>query len=190
MVYQQLIKLSRPGKRMLFVAISILAATISIRADGGFVLWQRTAGSFTVTAFATESPLRTGPADISFLVENTSEGSPGIVDARVFIVLENETGGTVRAEATHTQARNKLLYCSLLNLPKAGQWTMNLIVTRADDRAEFVNHLTVAPPQSPLVAYWKFIAFPFTIIFLFIINQGLRWSGTMKATGNGFKEFG
>jgi hypothetical protein len=177
MVYQRLIKLSRPGKRMLFVAISILAATISIRADGGFVLWQRTAGSFTVTAFATESPLRTGPADISFLVENTSEGSPGIVDARVFIVLENVTSPTVRAEATHTEARNKLLYCSRLNLPKAGQWTMRVNVTDGSESFEFINALAVTAPQSPLIAYWKLIAFPFAIMILFLINQGLRYEG-------------
>jgi hypothetical protein len=169
MVYQQLIKLSR----LLFVTVSVATMTTSVRADGGFVLWQRPAGSFTVTAFATESPLHTGTADISFLVEDTEE-SRAIVNARVFITLENEKGATVRSEATHTQARNKLLYCSLLSLPRAGHWKMNLVVARGNERADFFHDLTVTDSQSRIFDYWKLLAFPPVVMILFIINQFLR----------------
>jgi hypothetical protein len=58
--------------QIVLVIISIpFAFTVSVRADGGSVLWQRTTGPITVTAFATERPLRTGPVDISFLIENS-----------------------------------------------------------------------------------------------------------------------
>ncbi|HEU5235732.1 MAG TPA: hypothetical protein VFU37_01245 [Pyrinomonadaceae bacterium] len=159
--------------RVLPLIVSILTMGISIRADGGNVLWQRTMGSITVTAFSTQSPLRPGPADISFLVENNEQSRP-ILDAQVFVTFQSETGVTMRTEATHAQARNKLLYCTLIDLPKPGHWKMTLLVVHAAERIEFVSDLAVSEPQSPIMAHWKFMAFPPVIMFLFVINQWLR----------------
>ena len=153
---------------------SILAMGISIRADGGSVLWQRTMGSMTVTAFTTQSPLRPGPADISFLVENNEQSRP-ILDAQLFVTFQSETGVTMRTEATHAQARNKLLYCTLIDLPKPGHWKMTLLAVRGAERIELVSDLPVSEPQSPLVAYWKLLAFPFTIAIVFVFHQRLAW---------------
>ena len=130
--------------------------------------------TITVTAFTTQSPLRPGPADISFLVENNEQPRP-ILDARVFVTFQSETGVTMRTEATHAQARNKLLYCTLIDLPKPGHWKMTLLVVHAAERIEFVGDLAVSEPQSPLIAYWKLLAFPFTIAIVFIFHQGLAW---------------
>lgn len=159
--------------RLLLLILSILTISISIRADGGNVLWQRTSGAITVTAFTTQSPLRPGPADISFFVETTAP-SRTILDARVFVTFENETGATLRAEATHAQARNKLLYCSLIDLPKPGHWKMSLLVVYDNERAEFASDLVVSESQSSFFAHWKFMAFPPVIMVLFVINQWLR----------------
>jgi hypothetical protein len=165
--------------RMVFIAMSVSTLTSTVRADGGAVLWQRTTGPFRVTAFTTESPLRTGPTDISLLIESVDEPHP-LVDAQVFITLENEAGTTVRAEATHRQARNKLLYCSLINLPEAGHWKMKIIIEHGGERAEFLDHLIVSGKKPMVIAYWKLLAFPPTIMILFVINQWLgrnrpRW---------------
>jgi hypothetical protein len=92
----------------------------------------------------------------------------------VFIELENEAGATVRAEATHDQARNKLLYCSLINIPEAGHWTMKIIVQYGAEKAEVLHDLTVAKPQPMLLAYWKLMAFPPMLVMLFVTNQWLR----------------
>jgi hypothetical protein len=154
--------------------VLILTLGITIRADGGSVLWQRTMGSITVTAFTTQSPLRPGPADISFFVENNEHPRP-ILEAQVFVTLQNETGVTMRTEATHAQARNKLLYCTLIDLPKPGHWKMTLLVVHAAERIEFVSDLAVSEPQSPLIANWRFIGFPFAIAILFIFQQRLAW---------------
>lgn len=159
--------------RLMLLIVSILTIGISIRADGGSVLWQRMSGSITVTAFTSENPLRPGPADISFFVEDT-EQSRTVLDARVFVTFENETGATLRAEATHAQARNKLLYCTLIDLPKPGHWKMSLLVVYDDERAEFASDLVVSEPQSSFIAHWKFMASPPVIMFLFVINQWLR----------------
>jgi hypothetical protein len=158
--------------RMLFIGMSVSTLTSTVRADGGTVLWQRIIRPFTVTAFAAESPLRTGPTDISLLVESADEPHP-LVDAQVFITLESEAGTTVRTEATHGQARNKLLYCSLINIPEAGHWKMKIIIEHAGERAEFLDHLIVSGKQPILIGYWKLLAFPPTIMILFVINQWL-----------------
>jgi hypothetical protein len=154
--------------------VAILAMGISIRADGGNVLWQRTVGSIAVTAFTTQSPLRSGPADISLLIENNEQSRP-ILDAQVLVTFQSETGVTMRTEATHAQARNKLLYCTLIDLPQSGHWKMTLLVMHAAERMEFVSDLAVSQPQSPLIAHWKLMAFPFTIAILFIFQQGIAW---------------
>jgi hypothetical protein len=131
-------------------------------------------GSITVTAFSTQSPLRPGPADISFLVE-TNEQSRPVLDAQVFVTFQSETGVTMRTEATHAQARNRLLYCTLIDLPQPGHWKMTLLVVHAAERMEFVSDLAVSQPQSPLIAQWKLMAFPFAIAILFIFQQCFAW---------------
>jgi hypothetical protein len=161
--------------RLLLVALSLSTPSLVVRADGGVVLWQQTTGPFTVTLFSTELPLRPGPADLSVLLERPGGHSP-VMDAQVFIELENEDGMTVNAEATHNQARNKLLYCSLMNLPAAGRWQLKLNVSRGGERAEASGDLNVAEPRPMLLPYWELISFPPIIMILFLINQWLRRS--------------
>lgn len=160
---------------LLLIALSATMLTRIVSADGGVVLWQRTTGPFTVTLFSTEMPLRPGPADISILVERPGGHSP-VMDAQVFIELEHEAGVIINTEATHSQARNKLLYCSLINLPEAGRWKMRLNVSRGGEHAEVLGDLAVARPQHMLLSYWKLISFPPVIVILFLLNQWLRRS--------------
>ena len=143
------------------------------RADGGVVLWQRISAPFTITLFSTKVPLRPGVADLSVLLESTEGHSP-ILDARVLIELEHEAGRIIRAEATRSQAQNKLLYCSLINIPESGQWKMRLHVRRGDSSTEVLSDLVVAAPQPVLLSHWELIAVPPIIIGLFILNQSLR----------------
>jgi len=158
----------------LLLIVILLPLFVQIaRADGGVVLWQRISAPFTITLFSTEVPLRPGVADLSVLLESTEGHSP-ILDARVLIELENEAGTIIRVEATRSQAQNKLLYCSLINLPEPGQWKMRLHVRRGDSSAEVLSDLVVAAPQPVLLSHWELIAVPPIIIGLFITNQCLR----------------
>jgi hypothetical protein len=158
--------------RILVIAVFVSTLSVGVQADGGIVLWQRTTGPFIVTVFTTETPLRVGQADISILVENVGDPRP-VVDAEVFIELENEAGAIVSAEATHRQAQNKLLYCGLINLPEAGSWRAKIFVKEGGETGEAPGDLTVVGAQPVFFAYWKLMAFPPVIIFLFLINQWL-----------------
>jgi len=155
--------------------LSIWVLTISALADGGTVLCQRTSDSIVVTVFSAQTPVRTGISDISFLVESATDSHP-ILDARVLVELESESGKTLHAEATRALARNKLLYCCLLDLPEAGHWTMKVLVKRGTGRSVLIHHLQVAKRQAPVLAYWKLLIFPPLLTFLFMANQFLRRS--------------
>jgi|SRR5215470_10841258 len=167
----------RVFKNLLTLLISVLILlsllTSISHADGGVVMCQRNSAPFAITLFVNEMPLRPGPADLSVLVEPTNEHS-AILDAQVFIELEHQAGTIIRAEATRSQARNKLLYCSVINLTKSGKWKMKLHVIRGESKAEVFSDLLVAAPQPVLVSYWKLFALPPIAIILFLINQWLR----------------
>ena len=165
----------------LVVFISLSPLVQIAQADGGVVIFQRASPPFTITLFSTEMPLRPGPADLSVLLEQPDGHSP-ILDAQVFMELEHEAGMIIRAEATRSQARNKLLYCSLINLPVAGQWNMRLHVRRGDSSAEVLSDLVVAAPQPVLLSHWELIAVPPIIIILFILNQWLALPKKSAAT--------
>src|SRR6266700_3215123 len=165
--------LRRRWSLLMFILICVPALIRDARADGGVVMCQRTSAPFTITLFSTEMPLRPGPADLSVLLEQPDGHSP-ILDAQVFMELQHEAGMIIRAEATRSQARNKLLYCSLINLPAQGHWKVRLHVSRGDSSTVVLSDLVVAAPQPVLLSHWKLIAVPPIIIGLFITNQSLR----------------
>ena len=158
---------------ILVVFISLSPLVQIAQADGGVVIFQRVLPSFTITLFSTEMPPRPGPADLSVLLEQPNGHSP-ILDAQVFVELQHEGGMSIRAEATRSQARNKLLYCSLINIPESGQWKIRLHIRRGNSSTEVLSDLMVAAPQPVVLSYWKLIAIPPIIIGLFITNQCLR----------------
>ncbi len=55
-------------------------------ADGGTVQFTKAAGPFVVTVFATPSPLRAGPVDISLMIQQSNNQQP-LLDCDVEIEL-------------------------------------------------------------------------------------------------------
>jgi hypothetical protein len=163
----------RQRRSCLLLVFLLLSFARGARADGGIVLCRRTGAPFDVTVFFAEMPLRPGLADLSVLLEQ-AEGHSPILDAKVIIELEHEGGMMIRAEATRSQARNKLLYCSLIDVPLSGRWKMTVHVIHGNKAAEVLSDLLVAPPQPLLLSYWKLTAAPLVIIILFIVSQWLR----------------
>jgi len=164
----------------LLIVFIFLSPLVQIaRADGGVVIFQQTSPPFNITLFSTEMPLRPGPADLSVLLEQPDGHSP-ILDAQVLLELEHEGGMIIHAEATRIQARNKLLYCSLINLPAAGHWKTRIDIRRGDTRTEALSDLLVASPQPVFLSHWELIAAPPTIIIVFMLNRWLRRSSFNK----------
>ena len=168
-----MIRVRKTSHLFLPILIGLFVLVRIARADGGVVMCQRTSAPFTITLFSSEMPLRPGPADLSVLLEHPVGHSP-VLDAQVFINLEHESGTIIRTEATRSQARNKLLYCSLLTLPKAGHWKMMLHVVRGNEKADMLYDLVVSELPPVLLSNWTLISLPPLVIILFLFNQSLR----------------
>ncbi|HEY3118252.1 MAG TPA: hypothetical protein VGK54_16030 [Chloroflexota bacterium] len=88
------------------------------------------AGPYLLTVTTSPTPLRTGLADVSVLVER-SDTQNILLDAQVTVAAEPIVGTTSAAlyPATHDQAINKLLYAANVNLTQSGRWQFVVQVT-------------------------------------------------------------
>jgi len=164
----------------LLIFLLILITTPPVHADGGSVIAQAESGSFRVTLFAAPSRLRAGPADLSALVQNAQTGAP-ILDAAVIISLDAQpaaadakpaiawappccslsgAGSLQGIAATHSAARNKLLYAANLTLPASGLYQLTAVITTADGQARLTAPLRVDAPLPAAAAYWPLLLLP------------------------------
>ncbi|HXE11085.1 MAG TPA: hypothetical protein VN633_03135 [Bryobacteraceae bacterium] len=156
------------------VALTLLAfvASPQLCADGGSVQFRQQTGSIVVTLFGSPSPLRTGPADLSVLLE-TAGGNQPVLDADVSLTLrQGETHLT--AAATHAQATNKLLYAALPDLPTPGQWQVTVMVERAGTHSEVGGTINILPGPPAILFYWPYFLVVPVAIGLFALNQWLK----------------
>lgn len=155
------------------MGISLLALPMIVQGDGGRVQLQQKADSFLITVFAAPAQLRAGQVDLSVLIQNFENDQP-VLDAQVQIILRSESGMTARAEATRADAKNKLLYATLVNLPESGRWQIEVEVKHGATKSKVAGFLLVAPAWPLFLSHWRLLALPPFAIALFILNQRLR----------------
>ena len=149
----------------------MLLAAAAARGDGGLICLSERAGSFVVTVFTAQAPLRVGPIDVSVLVQSAADHAP-VLDAEVQVTLH--AGGIERtATATHAAATNKLLYAASLDVAVPGRWSLATDV-RAGDHVAVSCAIDIAPPSPPMVAFWPYLALPGVLIALFALQQWLK----------------
>lgn len=142
-------------------------------ADGGMVQFRKVAGTLVITVFAAPSPLSTGPADFSVLVQNRDNLEP-VLDASVSLLLSpHDSTAVIQAQATHAQAQNKLLYAAPVTLTKTGRWDVAIAVLRGRKRTNATGSIEVAPTPELEGSYWSYIAFPPVMIVLFALRERL-----------------
>ena len=134
---------------------------------------QQKADSLLITVFAAPAPLRAGPVDISVLIQNFENDQP-VLNAQVQIVLRSESGMTVKAVATRAEAKNKLLYATLVNLAESGRWQIEVAVKQEAKDSKVIGSLVVAPALPFILGYWRWLALPPFAIALFVLNQRLK----------------
>jgi len=155
--------------------LALLGGATTARGDGGLLRLNESAGPFEISVFTAPTPLRVGPADVSVMVLATVGRAP-ILDADVQVALR--LGALARsASATHAGATNKLLYAAWLDIPEPGAWALDVRVQSAAGSAALSSTLDVAPPLSPLVAFWPYLALPGLAVALFAAHQWLKRSG-------------
>jgi len=154
----------------------LLAASARLLADGGLVLLHQQSPPFVITVFESPTPPRSGPIDLSVLVQ-ASETLEPVLDADVQIELTRD-GSQIQARATHDQTQNKLLYAASVDLDDPGAWRYTVSVQAADRALKPIavsGDLAVAPEQPKLAAYGSYLALPFFCLAIFALHQWLRW---------------
>jgi hypothetical protein len=145
-------------------------------ADGGKLEFQRKAGAFNISLFATPSPVRVGRSDLSVMVQNVSDQNP-VLDAQVmmrFVRHDKDSITSISAPAKHELATNKLLYAANVDLNEATKYRVEISVQTKKGSALVTGDLEVLPPEPPLLAHWPYFAALPVIALLFALNQRLK----------------
>lgn len=169
------------------LAVAALLATDAqrVRADGGLVRASNAQSGLVVTLFTAPTPLRTGDADVSVLVQDAATRET-VLDAqvRVRITPGHEDAMPQVVPLSHAAATNKLLQAATVALPIPGPYRIVAEVRRGLARAVVVADLTVEPPLPPLLALWPYLALPPAVVGIFLVQQWLRHRSLGIARGS------
>jgi hypothetical protein len=159
---------------LLLVLISSLIPHPSslARADGGAVRLSEQKGNYRITVFTAPTPLRTGPVDISVLVQNAATGE---LASGVRVTIKAERQGSpsdgVLHSATTEAATNKLYHVSNFDLPEPGRYSLEVRIDGDLGEAQVAFELQAAEPLPRWLAMWPWVAWPVLAILLFSIHQ-------------------
>ncbi len=157
---------------LVFVAtglcFSFLIATSSDDDDQALRLWKQS-GPFSIAVFAPAGDLQSGPTSFGILIQDRSTEDILLDSA---IDLSARPGANVAApvrpvRASSEDSENKFLKTAELNLPTAGDWTLNIAISRNSDRADLSLPLRVAKRESDLGDMWPYFLFPSFGMILF-----------------------
>jgi hypothetical protein len=157
----------------------IVLLSTPLFADGGAVLLQRQSGPFTVTVFASPTPLRAGPIDLSVFVQSSDTIDP-MLDADVSIEFTGP-GTPIRVRATRGNASNKLLYAASVDLKTPGDWeySVSIHTPRTPSKPMVVSGaITLLAGQPKLTTYWSYLALPFLCLAMLALHQWLRFGAS------------
>jgi len=200
--------LPRMGKRMgkmpmpryacFAAAMAFFVLTSSLlRADGGITIGQIERDGLRVTVFAAPVPVRAGPLDVTFLVQEIPSNQP-VTDARIECSVRKLSPPSpnpvrlpawcsaiapgTRVPATTSHSRNKLLFGAYLPLPEPGRWELSIQTTRGPASFTASIPLDVAAPQPPLSRWWPLIALVPVGMLLFVWRAFLARSKRMPGS--------
>ncbi|MEI8387803.1 MAG: hypothetical protein WCG76_09395 [Verrucomicrobiota bacterium] len=161
----------------------LLAASALGHADGGITIGQIERDGLRVTVFAAPVPVRAGPLDVTFLVQEIPSNQP-VTDARIACSARklgppspnpvrlpawcSTIAPGTRIPATAAHSRNKLLSGAYLPVTEAGRWDLDIQVARGPANFSSVIPLEVAAPQTPLSTWWPLIALVPAAILLYV----------------------
>ncbi len=121
-----------------------------------------------VTVFTAPSAPRTGPIDVSVLIQDAATGRP-VNDAHVR-VRASRRGDPARAlerPATTDGATNKLLYAAVLDVPEAGEWSFRVRVEGHGEPVTVEVEVEVDEPLPDWYSWLGWVAWPAVVVLLF-----------------------
>ena len=166
-----------------FFAFNLLAA-VCCHADGGAILARQTINGLGLTVFASPSPLRAGPVDVSVIVQ---DGETSVLDAAVEVAWLTSSSspsewlppcctmepGAEKLPAIRAHSNNRLLYSAIVPMKSSGPSKLVISVAQGGRKALLSCDIEVRPPLPPAVAFWPWLVFPPVAIAGFVLHQNL-----------------
>ena len=142
------------------LCFAALLTTGSNDDDDQIVRFRETSGPFAVAVLAAPGDLAPGPSPFSILVQdpNTQEV---LLDTTVDLTVHPSVdthGQSSTARASDEDSPNKLLQTAELKLPAEGDWTLNVVLRRNAQAAEFGLPLHVVKEETGTDLPWSYIA--------------------------------
>jgi putative membrane protein len=132
--------------------------------------FSRQSGPFVVSVFALRGDLRPGPAPLLFLIQSSEEHAV-LLDSTTDVAATSVgvAGPSTAARASHEASANKLMAEAELNLPTAGDWTMQIVVRRGFEQSEisFPLHVGIGAPESDFS--WVTLLVPGCALLLLLV---------------------
>lgn len=147
--------------RPILIAAMALGIAPPAPGDGGTVRASERVGPYLVSAFTSPTPLRTGPVDVSVLVQDAASREP-VPDAVVWVraVARDRPNRSLAKRATADQATNKLFRAALLELPEPGVWDVEVRVTGPGEPAAVRFAAEVGEPLPAVSEFAAWVALP------------------------------
>jgi hypothetical protein len=166
-----------------FLALTLLGTVLS-HADGGAIVARRTIDGLGVTVFASPTPLRAGPIDVSVLLQ---QGERPVLDATVELAWRTFSTSSPdwlppcctmnsppqRIPAVQAHSNNKFLYSAIVPVKSSGPSELLITIRHGGGEAVLSCEIDAAPPLPPAVAFWPWLMFPPVAIVAFAIHQTL-----------------
>jgi len=144
------------------------------RADGGTVRLSEERGGYRITVLTSPTVLRTGPIDVSVLVQEADTGELAFgVHVTVKVTPRGATAVTYEGSATTEAATNKLCYSAIFDLPEPGWYSVEVSVDGVLEKAEVRFDLEAAPALPSWLAMLPWLGWPVAAVALFGIHQVL-----------------
>src|SRR5271167_236628 len=126
--------------------------------DNQALRFQGTSGQFAVAVFSPSEDLAPGASPVRVLVQDRSDGEillDAIVELNAHQAAGPQSSSTI-TQASYADSQNKLLQSAEVNLSTAGDWTLDVMVRRDSDAAEFLLPLQVTKEEAGTVFPWPY----------------------------------
>lgn len=166
--------MNRTATLMTLVALSLAVPVQNARADGGTLRLSQQVGGYRLSVFTLPAPLRTGPIDVSMLIQDPATNRV-LDDVRVTVLATpaGRPGPTIRQAAGNATAGNRLLQSATFDLPSPGKWHVEVRVDGDRGPAEVGFDVVAAEGLPPWFRMGIWIGLPGVAVALFGMHEAL-----------------
>jgi hypothetical protein len=132
------------------------------------------AGPYEITVFTAPTPCRTGPVDVSVLIQDAVSAAL-VPDAQVTVTMDARGSRSHRLSqpATFAAATNKLLRAVVCDVPWPGPWDVRVLVVgpHGDAEVQFALEAAEGLPRWRTLDLWPWILAPLVVVAVFALPR-------------------